>query len=222
MRIQRMTAAVLGLVLPGVLNPLPAPAVHAANTSGWVNVFPLPSLKQWTRIAIPPTRALNPTSQWSVDTTHRTIVCTGQGGHEWLRYDHPLGDFVFHVEWRLTRVEGATSYNSGVFVRNSADGLIWYQAQVGSANGGYLFGDNPEHGKLVRFNLESKLTANRVKPAGEWNTYDIRCQRKKIILIVNGTKTSEFDQCANPKGYLGLEAEGSRIEFRNLRFKTLP
>ncbi len=213
--------AIAGLALLGTLIPLRGPASLAANTSDWVNIFPLPSFKGWTRIAIPPGRALSPRSQWSVDTVNHTIVCAGNGGHEWLRCDRELGDFLFHVEWRLTRVEGAKNYNSGVFVRNNPDGRVWYQAQVGSASGGYLFGDNPENGNLARFNLESKLTGNRVKAAGQWNAYDIRCQGKKIILMVNGTKTSEFDQCNNPKGYLGLEAEGSRIEFRNLRIKIL-
>jgi hypothetical protein len=214
--------ATIGLVLLAILIPPRQARISlAANSSGWIKIFPLPSMKGWTRVAIPPDHPLNPVSQWSVDASHHTLVCTGKGGHEWLRYDRELGDFLFHLEWRLARVEGAKNYNSGVFVRNNSDGRIWYQAQVGSSSGGYWFGDNPENGKLVRFNLESELVGNRVKPAGEWNTYDIRCQGKRLILRVNGVKTSEFDECANPKGYLGLEAEGSRIEFRNLRIKLL-
>ena len=63
--------------------------------------------------------------------------------------------------------------------------------------------------------------SNHVNGAGQWNTYDIRCQGSVITLSVNGTKSSEFDQCHNLKGYLGLEAEGSRIEFRNLRIRNL-
>jgi hypothetical protein len=195
---------------------------HGAPAAGWVDIFPAPSLKGWTRVAIPPDHPLSPTSQWTVDTAQHTIVCAGDGGHEWLRYDHELGNFLFHAEWRLTKHEGAKGYNSGVFVRTSADGRIWYQAQVGSASGGYLFGDNPVNGSLQHFDLHSILTEERVKEAGEWNTYDIRCQGKKIILGVNGATTSDLDQCNNPKGYLGLEAEGSRIEFRNLRIRMLP
>jgi 3-keto-disaccharide hydrolase len=219
---KRWGIVMMGLFVTGFVTPLHVPASSAASTTGWINIFPLPSFQGWTRVAIPPDRALSPHSPWSVDSTHRLIVCDGKGGHEWLRYDRVLGDFMFHVEWRLTPVEGTKNYNSGVFVRNSGDGRVWYQVQVGSASGGYLFGDNPEDRKLVRFNLESSLTENRVKPAGEWNTYDIRCQGQKITVIVNGAKTSQFDHCVNPKGYLGLEAEGSRIEFRNLRIKILP
>lgn len=161
-------------------------------------------------------------SQWSVDAAAHTIVCAGDGGHEWLRYGQKLGDFLFHVEWRLTKHEGTKGYNSGVFVRNNENGMIWYQAQVGNASGGYWFGyDSPAEKGPIGFNLKSQLTTNAVRPAGEWNTFDIRCEGAKLVLKVNGTQTSEFDNCKNLKGYLGLEAEGSRIEFRSMRIKML-
>jgi len=193
-----------------------------AKTSGWINIMPNASLNHWTRIAIPPDHPLPKYSQWNVDTANHTLVCAGNGGHEWLRYNRELGNFLFHVEWRLTKVEGAKNYNSGVFVRNNQNGAIWYQAQVGSAGGGYWFGyDNPAVKQPISFNLHSKMTTNPVKPAGEWNTFDIRCQGPKIILKVNGVQASEFDECKNLKGYLGLEAEGSRIEFRHMRIKVL-
>ncbi len=188
--------------------------------AGWTNILPDPSFEGWTRLAIPPDHPLSPKSQWTVDTTNHTVVCSGDLGHEWLRYDRQLSDFVFHVEWRLAKVEG-TRYNSGVFVRTGADGRIWYQAQVGTTSAGYFFGDNPVNGSLVRFDLHSTV-GTQVKDAGDWNAYDIRCEGEKITLLVNGTMSSEFDQCHNPKGYLGLEAEGSRIEFRNLRIRMLP
>ncbi len=193
-----------------------------SKASGWINVMPDSALDHWTRVAIPPSRTLGKYSQWSVNARTHTIVCAGNGGHEWLRYDRELGDFLFHVEWRLVSQEGVKNYNSGVFVRNNLSGSIWYQAQVGSASGGYWFGyDNPAVKGPISFDLRSQLTTNPVKPAGKWNTFDIRCQGSRLILKVNGVKTSQFNDCRNPKGYLGLEAEGSRIEFRHLRIKLL-
>jgi 3-keto-disaccharide hydrolase len=210
---------VLGLISTGItLLPGRRNAV-SAEPSGWVDIMPTSTFAGWTRVTIPPDRPLPKQSQWSV--AHGAIICAGDGGHEWLRYDRELGDFLFHVEWRLTKRAGAKNYNSGVLVRNDAKGLIWYQAQVGDSSGGYFFGDNPENGSLHRFNLHSALTKQVVKPAGIWNTYDLRCQGKKMILRVNGVATSEFNNCNNLRGYLGLEAEGSRIEFRHLRIKIL-
>ena len=111
-------------------------------------------------------------------------------------------------------------YNAGIYVRVSADGVLWHQAQTGPG-GGYLFGNTLVEGTPQRVNLRQAMTENRVKPAGEWNTYEIRAVGKKVALWVNGAVTSEFTQCEVPKGHLGLEAEGYRIEFRNLKLKRL-
>ncbi|HEY3129177.1 MAG TPA: TonB family protein, partial [Acidobacteriota bacterium] len=130
-----------------------------------------------------------------------------------------LFDFIFHIEFRFTPVENSVGYNSGVYSRNSADGKIWHQAQIGSASGGYLFGDTLVNGQLQRVNLRRTDVASRVKPAGEWNTFEITCLGAKMSLWVNGAVTSEYDTLEVLKGYLGLEAEGFRIEFRNLKLK---
>lgn len=209
------------LFLVGIALVPSYPRQMEAKTSGWINIMPDSSFDHWMRITIPPNRPLPKYSQWSVDAATHTVICAGNGGHEWLRYNRELGNFVFHVQWRLVKQEGAKHYNSGVFVRNNQNGMIWYQAQVGNASGGYWFGDNPAGKGLLRFNLHPRMKSNPVKPAGQWNTFDIRCQGPKLILKVNGVKTSEFDNCKNLRGYLGLEAEGSRIEFRNMRIKVL-
>jgi len=218
---QKILLASLVFVIIGIAFLPSKQNTLSAESSGWVDIMPTSAFKRWTRVTIPPDRPMPKKSQWSIDAANGALICAGDGGHEWLRYDRELGDFLFHVEWRLTKRAGNVKYNSGVFVRNNAQGLIWYQAQVGNAGGGYFFGQNPENGLLPRFSLRSTLTQQAVRPAGEWNTYDIRCQGKKLILRVNGVKTSEFDDCNNPRGYVGLEAEGSRIEFRHMRIKVL-
>ena len=216
-----MKRVIAGLCLWAcVLAGIARSAGAAAN--GWVNITPQASLKGWTRVAIPPTRPLNPASQWRLDRAAHEIICKGNGGHEWLRYDHPYKDFVFDVQWKLTEMPGKRGYNSGIFVRNSKSGKVWYQAQVGSTDGGYFFGDNPLNGLLQRFNLKSQLTVNHMRLPGNWNAYRIRCVGKTLTLWVNGVKQSRFTQCNLTEGYLGLEAEGSRIEFRRLRVKVLP
>jgi hypothetical protein len=70
--------------------------------------------------------------------------------------------------------------------------------------------------------MREKMTENRVKPAGEWNTYEIRVVGKQATLWVNGAVTTEFTDLEVPRGYFGVEAEGYRIEFRNIQLKTLP
>ena len=133
-----------------------------------------------------------------------------------------MGDSIFHVEWRFTPVAGkGGKYNSGLYARNSADAKVWHQAQTGDASGGFLFGDSLAGGEIKRINLSKQVKDKRVKPAGEWNTFEITCKGKSLSLWVNGAQTCEFDACGQPRGFVGLEAEGYRIEFKNVKLKTL-
>ena len=140
-----------------------------------------------------------------------------------LLYEKPFGNLIFHFEFRYIPGEGLKGYNSGAYVRNSADGAVWYQAQMGDATGGYLFGDTPgPDGKLQRFSLRKEVQDGRVRPAGEWNTMEITARGKTLTLWVNGAVTCRFDGCNTPTGFVGVEGEGFHVEFRNLKVKELP
>ena len=193
------------------------------DAKGWKDILPPKSLAGWTRISIPPTQPLNPEQQWTVDTKNKLLICDGTKGHDWLRYDKEFGDFIFHVEFKFTKLPDDTGkkYNSGVFVRNDAEGNIWHQAQIGSSNGGYFFGTTLSNGEKKRVNLLDKTKPSPVHPAGEWNALEVRAQGKKMTLWVNGEVSSVLENMDVTKGYVGLEAEGYRIEFRNLKIKTL-
>ena len=212
-----------------------ANSVRAADTpsaleqapDGWQDLLAGagPNLKGWTRLPIPPgstPKATAPGSQWSLDEKTGYLVCGGQGGHEWLRWDEPVGDAIYHVEWRFTTVAGKKGYNSGIYARNSEDAKVWHQAQTGDASGGFLFGETPDgNGGLKRVNLTKEVKGKPVKPAGEWNTFEITAKGKQLSLWVNGAVTCVLDGCELAKGYVGVEAEGYRIEFRNVKLKTL-
>ncbi len=185
-----------------------------------VNLFPPNNLDAWTRVSIPPGHAVNPVTQWHISLSRHRIVCDGNRGHEWLRFNHELRNFTFHVQWRFTSLPGSPKYNSGVFFRNSEDGTIWYQAQT-SPDGGYIFGETPVEGKLTGFNEVKNMTENRVKPAGQWNAYDIRCAAETCTLAVNGAMVNTIHNAVE-KGYIGLEAEGYRIEFKDFKVRELP
>ncbi len=174
---------------------------------------------EWTRIAIPPTHPVSSVMQWHIDPAARTIVCDGNEGHEWLRFNRQFADFRFHVEWRFTKLEGNPHYNSGVFFRNDADGTIWHQAQT-TQEGGYLFGETLIGEKKTSFNLMKEMTEDRIRPAGEWNVYDIECRKDTCTLSVNGAVVNTLHTDV-PRGYVGLESEGFRIEFRDIEIEEL-
>jgi len=198
-----------------------AKSVLETDPQGWQDILPLAELKGWYRVPVPPTGKLG-REQWHVDLEKKELICDGDGGHDMLLLDQDIADAIFHLECYYTRIEGKTGYNSGAYVRNSKDGAIWHQAQFGDAKDGFLFGETPtEEGKKKFFSLSKQVKDMRVKPAGEWNTLEITARGKTLTLWVNGAVTCQFSDCGLTQGRLGLEAEGYRITFRNLKLKLL-
>jgi len=225
MRYLQNTILCLCLLMPAVQSQ--SQSALETDPKGWKNLLADKSLKDWIRGPLAAAGQLRPgqmsdPSPWKLDPAGEILICEGDRvGHEWLRYAPELGNFVVHVEWRFIKLEGEPRYNSGVYVRTSADGAIWHQAQA-STGGGFLFAATPIKGVVQRVNLREKMSENRIKPAGEWNTYEVRALGKQITLSVNGAVTSEFIDCEVPRGYFGVEAEGYRVEFRNIQLKPLP
>lgn len=199
----------------------PVPSALETDAAGWLDIMPSADLKGWSRVPVPPGGELG-RQQWHVEESGTILVCDGDGGHDMLLCDREFGDAIFHVEFRYIKVEGTAGYNSGAYVRNSKDGAIWHQAQIGDASGGYLFGETPNPDGTPRFfTTAEEVTEGRVKHAGEWNTLEITARGNVLTLWVNGAVTCEVKDCAAPSGLVGLEGEGFRIEFRNLKVKEL-
>jgi hypothetical protein len=204
--------------------PVVTPSALESDPKGWVDMLADKSLGQWKRVAL--TAGLVPAgdtttpSPWKL-SPEGVLTCEGDKvGHEMFAFAQEAGDFILHAEWRYVGPPEQKAYNSGVFVRTSADGAVWHQAQTG-AGGGYLFATTLVDGKPARANMRDKMAENRVKPAGEWNTYEVRASGKTMTLWVNGATVSELPNLEVLRGYIGLEAEGYRIEFRNLKLKRL-
>ncbi len=190
-----------------------------SDPSGWVNILPSADLKGWYRVAVPPSAPLG-RQHWHVNVQEKVLVCDGDGGHDMLLTEREYANAIFHFEFRYTKIEGGKGYNSGAYVRNNQDGSIWHQAQFGDAKDGFLFGQTlGTEGKKKSF--RAPALSQRVKPAGEWNTVEITARGKTLTLWINGAKTAEFEGCGLEKGHLGVEAEGYRIEFRDLKVKEL-
>lgn len=196
------------------------PLFNGKDLSGWVNVNTAPDT-------------------WSVKDG--LLVCKGQPIGV-MRSDRQYENFILHIEWRHMEPGG----NSGVFAWSGAvpgeknrlpDGvevqmldLEW--VKLNTKNGveppiayvhGELFGvggvttvpDNPR-------GTRSKSIENRVKPRGEWNTYDVVAVDGVIKLAVNGKFVNGIAKSTQKKGYLCLESEGAEIHFRNIRILELP
>jgi hypothetical protein len=220
--------ALMGVVFVACASPTTGGDVKETKSAlesdpkGWTDLLANADLKDWKRVSIPPGSKLGKPDPWKYDSEKKMLICHETGApHEMLIYDKEFADGILHVEWRFEKVEGKKGYNSGVYVRNSLDGAIWHQAQVGNKNVGYLFGQTlGKDDKKVGFNSK-QAGPQRGNEAGEWNTFEITCKGKSVTLWVNGAVTTEWNACEVPRGYVGLEAEGWVIEFKNVKFKEI-
>ena len=197
---------------------------HSSASAQSVDLFPAnhddPQHEVWTRVAIPPDHPVSNVAQWHIDYAKKQIVCDGNGGHEWLRFNRELTNFTFHVKWRFTPVTTPNpKYNTGVFFRNNLDGSIWHQAQTSLA-GGYIFGLTPIDGKPTHFNLQKEMrrTASSRPANGTSTTF------AAWALPARSRSTAKWStptQVGLDKGYIGLEAEGYQITFKDLKVKEL-
>ena len=157
----------------------------------------------------------------------RVLSCKGtpKGG---IYLDRNLTDFTLRLEWRWPEKKG----KGGVLLRTTAPWKVWpksLEAQINAGNAGDFWGldgfsldgpatrlkklDHPEFGKLTNL----ARTATVEKPAGQWNQYEIVAAGPVVTLKINGKMVNKATKCDARPGKICLTAEGSRIEFRNIR-----
>lgn len=143
----------------------------------------------------------------------------------YLRTTKEYSNYKLHVEWRYP--ENPT--NSGIFLHTSGPDKIFpnhFQGQLKFENAGDFIvqgeGLNATVGDSIYYSTRDdkpvipKQNPFNEKPSNEWNNYDITCQGSTIELRVNGLLQNTAINCSLTKGAIGLQAEGSKIQFRNL------
>ncbi len=192
--------------------------------AGWVDLMPGKALQGWTRVVLPPDVKLNPKNPWALSADGQTLRCDGIGVKEMFLHDREFGDGIFHVEWRFRKTPEKVGYNGGVYVRTSADGKVWHQAQVAHLDKpplmADLFGETRVGTEIKKFQVLGK-GHQLARPVGEWNTYEVTARGKTITVHVNGTLATTWDDCQVPKGRVVLQAEFWFLEFRNLKYRSL-
>ncbi len=118
--------------------------------------------------------------------------------------------------------EEPPAYNGGVYVRTPLDGKSWVQLQVAHADKAPVVGDLIAQvpSSTERINV-FQSEPSPARPIGEWNVFDITARGPRIELAVNGKPTVTWPECPMPRGHVGLQAEGARIEVRKFEFTPL-
>ena len=133
-----------------------------------------------------------------------------EGGQGWLRTDKEYTDFVLEVEWRGL----VTNFNSGIFIRAPMEGNPW------ATNVWQINLKQSAVGEVLAGSRKAVLSTTK-RPVGEWVSYRIEARGKKLTLWIDGERAWEYDEFEPVQGYIGLQAEGRAIEFRNIRVQEL-
>jgi len=143
----------------------------------------------------------------------------------YLRTKKEYSNYRLHVEWRYPEKE----VNSGIMLHVTGPDKIWvshYQANLKHLSVGdfvvHGVGQKATIGGKEYISTEKdkpavpKLNPSNEKPDGEWNSYDIVCKGNNIEIKVNGLLQNTAANCSLTKGAIALQAEGCKIQFRNL------
>ncbi len=206
-----------------LLTILIAPAMLCAAESGFVSLFNGKNLDGWT---------LKGGSGRGYVVENGVLVCPKDGGGNLLT-NGEYADFIFRFEFKLA--EGS---NNGVGIRAPWEGDIAYtgmEIQI-------LDHDAPVYkGKLRPAQHHGSIydvvpaKPAPFKPLGEWNQEEIRAVGRRITVVLNGTTILDADLndvkdpavlkrhpgLLRPGGHIGFLGHNSRVEFRNIRVKSL-
>ena len=139
---------------------------------------------------------------WEGDTNKTFLIADGAivGGsmaanvprNEFLATTRQYTNFVLRLEFKLL---GGPKANGGVQIRTQRipnhHEVSGYQADMGDGWWGCIYDESRRNKVLAK--ADPALTDKLVK-RDDWNTYDIRCEGKRIRLAINGTQTVDYTE----------------------------
>lgn len=194
------------------------PCAEAAVTHA-MELFNGENLDNW-KLYIPD-ESVDPATVWSVEDG--VIRCTGSPAG-YMRTKQRYSNYRLIVEWRWPGSEGG---NSGVLLHIQDKDEVWpksIEAQLHTRNAGdfWVIGGTSfkEHTSAVDRRVPKMQDSNE-NPIGEWNRYLIECRGDGIKVYVNGLLQNVATEVTVCDGYIGLQSEGTPIEFRTVRVEPL-
>ncbi|MCH7987625.1 MAG: DUF1080 domain-containing protein [Planctomycetes bacterium] len=154
---------------------------------------------------------------WTVENDCEATVDNGmillKSGNGWLRSDHIYADFKLHLEWKTLKQNG---YDAGIYLRTLPGGKPFPKQgyQVNLLQG--------KEGNISR--LPGASSTGLVKPAGEWNVFDITVVGETVSTVINGKTAYKVGGLKIPAGHVGIQIEvplGGQFTIRNVKVTEL-
>jgi hypothetical protein len=209
MRLVRQRAlSAAGVVLSLALIQAASAAESGPNTlsqadldDGWILLFDGESLFGWKAAS---------KANWQVAGG---AITASQGEPGLLCTTSQFGDYVLKVDFRA-----AVDTNSGVFLRTSPqvapDEVASRCYEVNIAD--------PATNKFPTGSLAGRAKADDTKAAKGWRTFEITADRGHITVVLDGREVLQYtDPKPLGRGFIGLQLNSGKIEFRNIKLKPL-
>lgn len=197
----------------------------AAPATGAIQLFNGENLDGWTLFI--PDKDVDPKTVWTVKDG--VIHCSGKP-HGYIRTNTAYENYKLSFDWRWPENGG----NSGLLMHIQNEDKVWpksIEGQLMTNHAADFFvidgSEFKEHIDLVKKlgkpdeRRVPKKNESNEKPLGEWNHYEAVCDGNTIKLYINGLLQNEATETNISKGYIGLQSEGTPIEFKNIVLEPL-
>jgi hypothetical protein len=171
-----------------------------------------------------PDKNADPAQTWTVKDG--VIHCTGQPAG-YIRTEAEYENYILRLEWRWLDKGGNSGALHHITGEDGAFFGTWpksVEVQLGDRDAGdfWVIGgaDFKEHTDPENRRVMKAHDSNE-KPLGEWNRLEVRCDRDRIEVKVNGLLQNVATETTLTKGTVGLQSEGTPIEFRNIALERL-
>lgn len=118
-----------------------------------------------------------------------------------------FGDFEVKFEWRTL----VPKFNGGFYIRCKPD-----------AGNNQIRVDRNTEGAFLAGSLNgAKASPTLQRATGEWNEWRVLVKGTAVTLWCNGKLAWEATGLVPARGHIGLQAEGTPMEFRNLQVREI-
>ncbi len=203
---EKQTAEKQTTAQPTNAAPAPNNTAEQANTlseqelnEGWILLFDGDTTYGWKA---------NSDANWTVaDGT----LTADSGTKGLLNTTTPLGDFELRIDFRA-----AQDANSGIFLRTSLEpknpATDCYELNIADAN----VSPFPTGSFVERKKATGKHDATR------WSTFHVRAQGGHFTVAIDDQPVLDYtDDQPLRRGYIGLQFNQGKVEFRNIKLKPL-
>lgn len=139
----------------------------------------------------------------------------------YIRTRKQYKNFTLSVDWRWTTSFG----NSGALIYIQPGDSVWpvcYQVQQKAGAAGDIICMNGLWAKECKDSVKMtvpKFKDSNEKPLGEWNKMLVKCNGTEIKVYINDELQNIVTGLTVNNGFIGFQAEGKPMEFRNLTIR---